>query len=200
VSAGLLGLRFSFSGKTETDLAFMLANIDTILRSRNLLGRAGYGASLDAIDAAISPLLTPGLNLQANQNTAKAAVAHLVSVLTSNPRLATIYSANIPEQVPTLEESIQAYDAPRVPALDSLLDSLNEYRFDRALALLLTGKLAEFFGTTAETASFSGALLAAAKAVVQDLPPPSPLQGRVEDSTNTATSIVDGGGLGRGLQ
>jgi hypothetical protein len=180
VSSGTVDLLFSFSSKLGTDLKTMLDELDLIVESANVLGQRHFNENLDAIDVALTPLLTPGLGLQSNQNQAKTIIAQLISLLTSSPRRTDLYTTQIPVSEKNIEDTIKEYDAPRVKALDSLLDSLNEFKFDRALQLLVTGQLEEFFSTTSETASFSGNLLAKSRAVVNDLPRRSRMPAKVE--------------------
>src|SRR5262249_178992 len=116
----------------------------------------------------------------------------LISVLTSTPRNPGQFTTVLPVSPKNIEDTIKDYDAPRIRALDSLLDALQEYKFDRALSLLVTGKLPAFFATPPAPPSFAGNLLAATKKVVQDLPAKSPLQGKMSTDVNPANQFVVG--------
>jgi hypothetical protein len=186
VSAGLVNLRFAFDGRSEGLLRAMIDNLTTIKSSRNLLKKFNFDKSIDQIDLAMTSLITPGQAFRANLNQARVVVAHLVAVLAENPISESQYTATIPDVALHVDSSITPYDAPRVPALDALLDSLNEHGFDRALALMITGRIRDFFDTTAATASFAGALLEAARAVAGDVPDTSTLQSDVEEEINNA--------------
>jgi hypothetical protein len=190
-STGTLGLRFSFDSNTEQALATMLERLGTIVTSSQLLRKHNFDLNLNAIDAAISPLLAPGAALQSSVNTARTLLADLLAVLTQSPRRSAEYSAPIPSKQYDIESVISSYTAPRVRALDALLDSLEEHRFDRALQLLVTGDIGGFFQTTHETASFAGALMAATRDSAQDLPEFSQLTGRVEEEETTATAVIE---------
>jgi hypothetical protein len=193
VSTGLSSDSFAFLGNVEKSYRDMQNRLNALLTSRNLLGKNNFNVSVDAIDAAITPLVTPGIALQSNFNQARATVASLLSTLTVSPRRSTEYpSTKLPTAALNLEDSVAAYDAPRVTAIDSLLDTLFDHRYDRAASLLITGQVKEFFETTSETASFSGALLAASKAVVKDLPLNQNLLSNAADDLNTASSVVEG--------
>ena len=192
VPANTTGLEFSFDSAAEADLLNMLSQLGTILQSNNLLGNAGLGPTLDSIDQAISPLVTPGHNLQANQNLARQRISGLLSILTSTPRKADEYSTVVPTAALNVEDTIKDYEAPRVAAFDSLVDSLNDHKFDRALSLLLQGLLADFFATDHQTATFAGALMQAMQTVNTDMPANSTLQGPVESALNEATSFYEG--------
>lgn len=189
VSADVLGLRFSFDGKTEGLLAKMISDLTTIRDSKNLLGKHNYSSNVDRIDAALTSLVTPGQAFQSNLNQARVLIADLLAVLTSSPPLEGEYTATIPTLVPTMESATSTYDAPQVKALDALLDSLNEHGFDRALSLLLTGKLEDFFNTTAATASFAGAMLEASRTVAADVPTMSTVQSDVEEATTVSDTF-----------
>jgi hypothetical protein len=189
VSSSLVNLRFAFSGQSETLLNQMTLDLEVIRRSRALLGLHNFNQNLDKLDAAMSALVTPGQSFQANQNQARRLLADLLGVLTDTPRRDDEYSASIPEFEKNIEGSISSYTAPAVPALDTLLDALRDHQFDRALSLLISGQLEEFFSTTALTASFSGALLQATQDVARDVPSNTVLQEDVEDEINTADAF-----------
>lgn len=190
VSTGLLGLRFTFNSVVEQALETMLTKLGTTATSRNLLRKHNFDLNLDRLDAAISPLLTPGAALQSNVNTVKTLLADLLSVLTQSPLRTSEYTATIPVASLALEETLTPYSASRIRALDALMDSLNEHRFDRALQLLVTGDIEEFLNTTAETASFGGQLLDSARVSKNDLPTQSALLGRVEEEETFLTNLV----------
>lgn len=192
VSTGL-STTFSFTGNVEKSYRDMQNRLNALLTSRNLLGKNNFNESVDAIDAAITPLVTPGIALQSNFNQAKTTIASLLSMLTASAlRRAAYPSTLLPVAALNVEDSIGSYDAPRVSAIDALLDTLFEHRYDRAASLLITGQVKEFFETTSETASFAGALLAASTAVVRDLPLNQNLLGNTAADLNTATSVVEG--------
>lgn len=190
VPSTLAGLRFSFTGFTENALDTMLRSLETMATSRSLLGQHGFDVDLTELDAALSPVLAPGATLQSNVGTAKRLLADLLSVLTSTPLRASEYShTTIQVLSPTMEGSVIAYTAPRVPALDALVDTLNQFRFDRALSLLITGDLSAFFGTTHETASYAGAVVAASRQAYNDTPGQPQLLGDVEDSESELSAV-----------
>jgi hypothetical protein len=185
VSSSTLNLRFSFDGKTESTLAKMISDLTTIKESKNLLARNGFDKNVDKIDAVLTSLVTPGQSFQSNLNQARVVIASLLGVLTNSPPLESYYTAQIPDLSPDIESSITPYDAPAVRALDALLDSLNEHGFDRALSLLLSGRLADFFSTTPTTSSFSGALLETMRTSAQDVQGSSLVASSVASEMNT---------------
>lgn len=196
VSSTMSGVRFAFIGAGGTALKAMLDALQTISQSRTLLLNHHFNVDVSAIDAAISPVLSPGVSLQSNVNTAKRLLADLLAVLTSTPRRAAEYaSTHLPVLSANIEASIKDFTATRVPALDSLLDSLDQFRFDRALSLLITGDLSAFFGTTPDSASFAGAMLEASSTARGDLPNQPQTQSDVQDAEGALGEIdytVDG--------
>lgn len=192
VSTGLQGSLFCFFGGTENVLQTCIERLNTIFTSRNLLARNNFDKNLDKLDAAISPVITPGSGFQANIGQTRGMLADLLSVLTDQVNVSA-FQANVPTASLNIQTVLEAYSATSVAALDRLLDSLNEHRFDRALSLLVTGQISVFFETDYENASFSGALLQATRTVRQDLPQASPLLGRVEQELNSAEAFIDTG-------
>jgi hypothetical protein len=192
VSTGL-NETFSFTGKVEADYKIMADRLNTILTSKNLFKKHGFETDVDAIDSAITPLVTPGASLQSNQNQARTVVADLLAMLTNDPRRDSEFpSVTLPTMSLNVESSIAGYDAQRVSTVDDLLDTLFEHKYDRAATLLITGRVEEFFDTDAESASFAGMLLKASRQVVQDLPRATNQSANVDADLNEATSVVEG--------
>lgn len=190
VSSSLVGLRFAFDSATEASLAQMLTSLQTVRDSRNLLGANNFNENLDRLDAAISSVVTPGQALQANLNRVRALLGDLLRSLTRDfRRVSEFPSINLNESAFNVESAVSSYTAPRVQPLDTLLTALVEYGFDRAVALLLSGSLQEFFDTTASTATFAGNFLDATRTVAADIPDAGVLSVSVEDRMSSATSV-----------
>lgn len=185
-----IAVRFRATSSTKEQLKIMLENLDSIFSSANLLAANGFNSSLNALDVALTSVISPGASLQANVNTAKTLLANLHSILTSEVRSAEEFETKIPTAALNIEDSISSYDSDRVPALNSLLDALEDQEYDRALFLLSRGDLTGFFSTNSENASFSGALLESARIAVGDLQAQSRLDSRVRERIIGATGRV----------
>ncbi len=77
---------------------------------------------------------------------------------------------NLPEDQ-SIEAIAEAYTAPVVNEIDTLIGSLSAKGGDRAIDLLLDAKFQEYFGLSVDTMSYAGTVASAVSAVVRnDLP------------------------------
>lgn len=183
VSTKVNNAPFQIRSSGEQQYSDLKQSLDTIYSSRNLLGRSGFNESVDAIDNALSPLLSPGQLFASNIGRARSAVASLLEVVTDEYLRSGEYSANPSAAVPTITETLAGYSFNNVSALDNILDGLRDRSYDRAVDLLLAGELEEFFDTTVSTASYSAQFAQASRDSVSDLPSPKQSATGVEDDT-----------------
>lgn len=157
----------SVSAEAYTTMASLLSTYTT---SASLLKRNKLDESIDAIDNALTAAVLPGQNFAASRNKARRILADFLSILTSEPRRSDEYSTEIPEASMNLEDILASYSVGTVPAVDSLLGAFIERKYNRAVNLLRTGQVVEFFDTNEETGSYGGALIDASRVVDRDLP------------------------------
>ncbi len=165
--------------------------LTTFTASPSLLKKNGFDVNLDALDNALTVALLPGQSFVANRAQARRILADYLSILTSSPRRSGEYTVTIPTASLNLEDILLAYTANVVSALDRVIESFQDRRYERATSLLLSGDLDGFFDTTEETGSFSGAVLAASRSVVNDLPDNPSEQVAAERILNLATQSID---------
>ena len=188
VSSTLSGRYFSFTGVVQESFSDMLAELETVATSRNRLAKNGLTTDLEKLDAAISPLLTPGAAFASNVNRARLVLQDLLQSLTSEVVRFGEHGVQ-PDGGPNVLDATSRYSPAKDDALDVLLNTLDEFGFDRALRLLVTGDLVNFFSTTYETASYAGAVMAAARTVRNDLPSQSQTLGAVRGEESNLVAV-----------
>jgi hypothetical protein len=160
---------FTVIGYGSKAYANMLLGITSVLSSPNMFPKYKFDKSLDTIDQVLASAMSSSSQLSAGLNRARTVLSELLSMLTSI-RTRDDYSANVPDLSLNVDSVTSGYSFNRVDALDRLLDGLEDKHYDRAVALLTSGKITEFFETDVETASYSGAVFSSARAVVNDMP------------------------------
>jgi len=161
---------FQIAGGSARKFETLSSGIETVLTAPNLLANHKFDESLAELDAALTSAVIPGQSFFSNLKQAQLVLADLLAALTTNPRRTSEYSVTIPDYGTSLEDVLLAYNAASTDEINSLLDSLVERKYDRAYDLLGSGDLAQYYETTEETASYSGAVLTAARTVSSDLP------------------------------
>lgn len=191
LSSNVSGAGFEIRSVASKDFGAMQEDLSTFTTARNLLRKNGFDENIDAIDFVLTTAVLPGQNFIANRNNARRVVAELLALLTSSPRRSDEYAASIPTATLNLEDIIADFDMASVQALDSIINAFLERKFDRAVDLLRSGKLEEFFDTDDETGSYSGAMISASRDVVRDLPDETTMQSRLEADMGTAEAEID---------
>lgn len=133
-----------------------------------------YNQNLDKLDAALTSALAVGQNFQSSRAAAKAAFAELVKLLETVPPQLANYSA-----VP-------------VSGVDRVTAAFLDRRYDRAVDLLLSTRIRDFYATDEETGSYSGNMMAASRTAVQDLPSADSSEHAIDEQLNVASSVVLG--------
>ena len=95
---------------------------------------------------------------------------------------------DVPTAALDLESMLAAFTPSSVSEVDSLLDTFLERKYSRAVKLLQSGKIREFFATNEETGSYAGALMNTSRQVVRDLPAQATTDEEVDASVNLAAS------------
>jgi hypothetical protein len=113
----------------------------------------------------MNPILSNSNPTAVEVNDAKNRVLDLLQYLT----LAGASSRSADTSL-TLEFVLNGYSANHVPAVDTLLKTFSDKSADKALDTLLSASFSAFFGLTAETSSYAGAMLQAVRDIaVNDL-------------------------------
>jgi hypothetical protein len=167
------------------------SNLETFLTSANFLKKYSFDVSLDELDAAISSTSIRGQNLAVTRSSAQRLIAHLLSILSTSYLRTGEYSTVIPTAAGTLDSVLSGYRADKVEAVDYLLESFIDRKYDRATDLLITGDLSSFFDTNYETGSYSGYLMLAARDANSDLPESVTANVDSLRSVNVASNIVE---------
>jgi hypothetical protein len=169
----------------------MNEDLVTYTASPNLLAKHNFDEDLEEVDNALTLAVIPGQNFASNRNRARQILADLLSILTDSPARSDEYTATIPTAPDNLERILREYTVSVVPAVDRIIESFQERKYDRAVLLLQSGRLPEFYVTTSETGSFGGAVLAASRSVSQDLPTEASLASAVDKEQNVSVSDLD---------
>jgi hypothetical protein len=164
----------------------LVGDLITFTSSRQLLQKHGFDVDLEALDVALTRSLLPGQNFTSNRNQAKRIAADLLSILTSSPRRADEYDTNVPTASLDLETMLTEFTPSSVAEVDSLLDSFLERKYSRAVKLLQSGKIREFFDTNEETGSFAGTVMSTSRQIVRDLPALPTTDEEVDADVNVA--------------
>ncbi len=167
------GAGFEIRSAASQSYKLLNSRLTTYVTSPNLLRKNNFHQGVEAIDNAVTLAVLPGRNFIASRNQARRMVADLLSILSTDLKRQDEYDASVPEAPTTLADILAEYSAPEVPALDNILDTLKERKYERAAALLQQARITEFYDTDDETASYGGALMSTSRAVVNDLPRPS---------------------------
>lgn len=119
-----------------------------------------------ALNALVNPLLINRTSTAVQINNARNKLLGLAGLL-------TIAGAQAAHSDPAfaLESILDSYSVDPVASVDTLFNAFAERGLDRSLDLLLAAQFQEFFSLTADTGSYTGNLLATARAVAQkDIP------------------------------
>jgi hypothetical protein len=186
--------RVAFEIQSASAISYdeLVEDLETYTNSSQLLRKHGFDVDLDELDVALTRALLPGQNFLASRNQAKRVTADLLSILTSNPRRADEYTTRVPTASLSLETILSTYTPAAVPEVDSLLDTFLERKYSRAVKLLQSGKIQEFFDTDEETGSFAGNLMSTSRDVVRDFPAQATTVEEVDNEVNLATTTSFG--------
>lgn len=151
--ASLTGVQFEILSYAAVSYTTLKETLEGFLTSRSLLKKYKFDESLDELDAALSPLFSAGSGFQAGRQRARVMIADLRTMLAE-----------------TLLPALHAHSAPTEVAVDNVINTLSEGKHDRAVDLLLTGEVAEFFDTTDESASYASTIVKSIQEVSGALP------------------------------
>ena len=165
--------------------------LSTFTTSPNLLSKNNFDVDLTELDNALTAAVIPGQNFASSRNRARTIIAGLLSILTDSPKRASEYIASIPIASDNLSGILLDFTVTEIAAVGKILDAFLERKYDRAVDLLQTGRISDFYATTAETGSFGGAVLNASRKVVNDLPSQSSLASDVDKLNNVSVSSQD---------
>jgi hypothetical protein len=183
-----VGVGFEIRSAAAKAFTAFNALLTTFTESRNLLRKNNFDQGVDAIDNACTAAVLPGQNFISSRNQAKRMVADLLAILTSDLLRTDEYTASVTPDPNNLSDLLASYEASSVQEIDDLIEAFLDRKYDRAVSLLRGGKFVDFYATTDETASFSGAVMQASKAVVGDLPQSSRTQFDFLNERDLATS------------
>jgi hypothetical protein len=164
--------------------------LNSFSTSGNLLKTNGFDKGVGAINTACTSAILPGQSFLSSRNQARKLVADLLSIVTSAFLRSGEYVTKVTVNPNNLGSILGSYSATSVGAVDNVVEALLDRKYDRAAGLLQSGKLEEFYSTTEETGSFSGAVTNASKSVIKDLPRQS----------RTRFDVLNQGGLATATQ
>jgi len=182
---------FKVLSSSAVQYGSLVDQLTTFTSSRQLLRKHAFDVDLEALDIALTRALLPGQNFTSNRNQARRIAADLLSILTSSPRRGDEYTADVPTASLDLEGLLLPFLPRQVSEVDSVIDSFLERKYTRAVKLLQTGRIQEFFGTDEETGSFSGAMMQTSRQVVRDLPTQPSTDEEVDAEVNLAVSTTE---------
>ena len=187
LASNLSGVGFEIAGASARSYTSAWSLLSTYTTSPNLLKIHHYDTSLDELDAVLTSALIPGQNFASSRGRAQQYLADLLSILTDLRLRESEYGIAVPVSSLPLRPILSAYVAAKVEAVDSVLESFLERKYDRAVSLMQSGKVKEFYETTDETGSFAGNMMFQARAVNNDLPSSTTTKSDVEDGLHLAT-------------
>lgn len=164
------GVGFEIRSAAAQAYTELNASLTTFIESRNLLKKNNFDKGVEAIDNACTSAVLPGQNFISSRNQAKRLVADLLSILTSDLLRTDEYTTTVTPNPDNLSDLLASYEVSAVPQVDNLIEAFLDRKYDRAVSLLRGGSLIDFYSTTDETASFSGAVMKSSRDVVKDLP------------------------------
>lgn len=167
------------------------ARLTTFTSSAQLLKLNKFDEGVEELVNALIAAALPGQNSASSRTRANKLTMDLLSILTEDLSRADEYSVSQRVGPDTLLGILQSYSAPADASLTALVKMFTERRYDRAVDLLLRGKLSEFFSTTEETGSYGGAMLKSSKTSLNDLPRSPTTQFSVERAMNSASRVVE---------
>jgi hypothetical protein len=170
----------------------LVASLDEITTSPNLLKKNKFDQDLSALDAAISSAISPGQNLVSTKNQAQRLIADLLSVLSTTYTQSSNYSTQVPIAALNIEATLRKYEAVTIANVDSMIEAFIDRKYNRAVDLLKQGNITEFFSTNERTGSYSGAMLEASRKVNLDLPADPSVYSSVNERVHVATSVTEG--------
>lgn len=183
---------FEVLSQAAEDFNALQKTLVTYTESGSLLKKNKFDEGLDVLDAALTSVLLQGQNFASARGRARQILLDLLSILTDSPKRQDEWQQVFEPAAITLLEEVQTFLTPPIRAVDSAVASFRERKYDRAVDLLIRGQLEEFYDTNEETGSYGGAMIAASREAVRDLPVAPSSQPDVENSINLATGTVDG--------
>lgn len=165
-----VGVGFEIRSAAAKAYTVFNASLSTFTSSRNLLKKNNFDKGVEAIDNACTAAILPGQNFVSSRNQAKRMVSDLLAILTSDLLRTDEYTTTVTPDPNNLSDLLASYEAPTVQEVTDLIEAFVDRKYDRAASLLRGGSFTEFYATTDETASFGGAVMAASRSVVKDLP------------------------------
>lgn len=165
-----IGVGFEIRSAAAKAYTAFNASLVTFTESGNLLKKNNFDKGVEAIDNACTSAILPGQNFVASRNQAKRMVADLLSILTADLLRVDEYTTSVPVIAGNLNDLLASYEAPVVEEVGHIIEAFQDRKYERALSLLREGRFTDFYATTDETASFSGAVMDASRSVVKDLP------------------------------
>jgi hypothetical protein len=191
LSSNTVGSGFEILSGAAKSYRELVSSLDTFLDSPNLLAMHGFDEGIETIENAVTLAILPGRNFASNRNQARRYLADLLSILTDQRLREDEYDVDVPTASANLREILDAFTASSVKPVDRLIDSFIERKYDRAAQFLQTAQIAEFYSTTAETASFGGAVMAASRDVYNDLPTSASMAKEVTKSQGVSSANID---------
>lgn len=161
---------FEIRSASAKEYTAFIESLTSFVTSSHLLKKNGFDKGVDAIDVACTSAILPGQSFTSSRNQARRLVVDLLAILSDTFSRGAEYTAVITANPNNLNSLLSSYAASPVEAVNDLLDSFLDRKYERAASLLRSGKFTEFYGTNDETGSYSGAVVNASRTVVRDLP------------------------------
>jgi hypothetical protein len=161
---------FSILGYYSNSYEILRGKLTTLLSSKSLLGMYGFNKNLNELDYAITSAILPGQSFLSTRNQAKNISALLLSIISEEIKREDEYTTSVPTASLTVTGSLNPYVVSSIDPVDKMIDAFLDRRYERAVDLLLSGYLRDFFSTNEETGSYSGSILHYSRIVSGDLP------------------------------
>jgi len=185
------GLPFSVTHSSRASYDLMVERISLLLNSRSYLDLHNFNVNLDALDAALSPVLAASEGLSTPRVKVRNMLRRLLTCMVETAKRSDEHGYS-PTGDLHFDTTLAAYEVTPSEAVDNVLDALDEKHYDRATDLLLDGKFADFFEVSQETASYGGSVIDATKAVAKDLPELDSTMESISGIANSRTQVYEG--------
>lgn len=182
---------FSVTHSSRASYDLMVERISLLLNSRSYLDLHNFNVNLDALDAALSPVLAASEGLSTPRVKVRNMLRRLLTCMVETAQRSDEHGYS-PTGDLHFDTTLAAYEATPSEAVDNILDALDEKHYDRATDLLLDGKFADFFEVSQETASYGGSVIDATKTVAKDLPELDSTMESISGVANSRTQVYEG--------
>lgn len=170
LTSDLSSVGFSIEGRVESSYQRLRDDLRTFTRSDSLLRSRRFDLGVEEIDLAFAAVLSPGVSLSSAISRARDALLALGSLLSSSFKRTAEHGLSPSSSTLYLRNLLLLFAADDEPTLSDVLNALQEVGYGRAVDLLSSARVREFYALNHLRASYAGQLLDASSQVNRALP------------------------------